>query len=40
MEEVDTFRYLGVDFTSNGRIESQEYGSKEMCRCAQECMKQ
>ena len=25
MEEVGTFRYLGVDFASNGRIESQEY---------------
>ena len=34
IEEVDTF------FASNGRIESQEYGSKEMCKCAQECIEE
>ena len=41
MEEVDTFQYLGVEFASNEnewRIESQEYGGKKMCRCAQECI--
>ena len=23
MEEVDTFRYLGVDFSSNGRMDGE-----------------
>ena len=45
MKEVVIFRYLGEYFASNGRenackIESQEYGSREMCRCAQECMEE
>ena len=35
MEEVDTFRYLGVDFSSNGRMDaelnhkSMEYGVRK-----------
>ena len=41
MEEVDTFRYLGVDFASNGRMDAElNHRSMEVCRCAQECMEE
>ena len=35
MEEVDTFRYLGVDFASNGRMDAElNHRSMEVRKCA------
>ena len=35
MKEVDTFRYLGVDFASNGRMDAElNHRSMEVRKCA------
>ena len=35
MEEVDTFRYMGVDFASNGRMSAElNHRSMEVRKCA------
>ena len=35
IEEVETFRYLGVDFTSNGRMDAElNHRNMEVRKCA------